>query len=303
MKDFVILPVSNQKYGRYYIPSSDYSLNSIYSSTSRSTCLSKLDSWLYNIYLEAIKVWTEIPIDALEAGDRNKSINSIDWVMMISMIPFHQNESFQLYKDNIELPILINTLITISSDINLKIHDRIFYFPSDCRFICSDLDTFSRIIQDKYSLLLLDPPWPNRSVSRSNPYKTLDIYSLFNLKLNKITKYGSIVAIWVSNNPKYQKFIKEKFFPNYNIKLIEEWYWIKVTRLGNLVVSFSDLSHRKPFEVLYIGKITNQTQRTVKKKVLLSVPSKYHSRKPFIHGIKFINFINCRFIVNAFRMQ
>jgi hypothetical protein len=94
------------------------------------------------------------------------------------------------------------------------------------------------------------------------------------------------VAIWVSNNPKIQKFIKEKYFKSLNISLLEEWYWIKVTVNGELVVPFSLENHRKPYEVLYIGKFScmQQSSFSVKRKVMIRVPSKHHSRKPFIHG-------------------
>jgi N6-adenosine-specific RNA methylase IME4 len=123
---------------------------------------------------------------------------------------------------------------------------------------------------------------------------------VYDLKLNQILAQGSLVAIWVSNNPKIQKFVKEKYFKSLNITLIEEWYWIKVTQSGELVVPFSQESYRKPFEVLFVGKVDGE-QDKIKRKVMVGIPSKHHSRKPFIHG----NIINLRFrfVIFASRMS
>ena len=41
--------------------------------------------------------------------------------------------------------------------------------------------------------------------------------------------------MWVTNKEKFLKFIKEKYFPRYNIQYLSTWYWLKV-----IIIIFND---------------------------------------------------------------
>lgn len=286
--DWLILS-SDIKYGRYYIPLSDYSLQTPYSRKIISSCLCKLDCWLYKVYLKAYNQVTRrnSEIKTIEKSTDIKvtsTLTGIPWVQIIDMIPYYSNDPIQLSQESfVEVVDLVNVLVEVLQDITLKLGGNMVYFPENSRFVISDKSRFSELVHEEYSLVLIDPPWPNKSVSRGKKYSCLDIYHLYDLKLDQILSDGSLIAIWVSNNPKIQSFIKEKYFKSLNITLLEEWYWIKVTESGELVVPFSQESHRKPFEILYIGQVNGEKDR-VQRKVMFGVPSKHHSRKPFIHG-------------------
>lgn len=295
--DYIILS-SDIKYGKYIIPSSDYCLESPYSVYNIPGCFSKLDFWLYKVYCKAVKKFKsgcfhfrKNQKSTAKLGSLNSASSlGIPWIQIMEMIPFIHRNTIHLTQDSqLEIMDLINVLVIILDHVILEVGNRTIYFPQSSRFVISDLSNFSDLIQETYSLVLIDPPWPNKSVTRSKKYQSIDIYSLYDLNLDKITTDSSLVAIWVSNNPKIQSFIKDKYFKSLNISIIEEWYWMKVTISGELVVSFSQPSHRKPFEVLYIGQVNRRkiVENKVQRKVILSVPSKHHSRKPFVHGIYF----------------
>ena len=91
------------------------------------------------------------------------------------------------------------------------------------------------------------------SASRSASYVTFDIYDLFRLDLPAILgEAGSakptLVATWLTNKPKYRRFVIEKLFPAWQITLAaDEWYWVKVTTEGEAIFSLGT-SSRKSYE-------------------------------------------------------
>ena len=273
------------------IPSSDYSLENPYSTKLSVTCLSKIENWIYKCHTKFRKSFQVLHENAnVRNVFDSKTISTIQWSEFLEMVSFYEKSHIELNQNSkVELLDLLNVVVTIKDELTLKVLENTIYFPGKTRFVISDMENFTDLIHEKYSLILLDPPWPNKSVERGQKYSRLDIYSLYSLHLEKITRDKSLVAIWASNNPKIHHFITEKFFKSLGISLIEEWYWIKVTRSGELVLSLSS-SHRKPFEVLFIGQVNLNldkkidTKKSVKRRAIMSVPSKYHSRKPFVHG-------------------
>ncbi|KAL4874128.1 hypothetical protein BDV12DRAFT_159139 [Aspergillus spectabilis] len=153
-----------------------------------------------------------------------------------------------------------------------------------------------RLPQDqKFNLILLDPPWSNRSVRRSR-YYTTQSYSdnqLLEKKIQHILQVHScpvtnqnsisIAAIWITNSAKargtaYNSLTRAGF------SVIEEWIWIKTTVDGQPISPVGGL-WRKPYEVLVIGR--KQHASTLReaadtgglRRVIAAVPD-VHSRKP-----------------------
>lgn len=128
----------------------------------------------------------------------------------------------------------------------------------------------------KFNLILLDPPWSNRSVRRSNHYKTQS-YTDFDPLTHSITDILStyshphpnpnpnptttskaqpdqetIAAIWTTNSPKSRNSALEAL-AGAGFTRSEEWIWVKVTVDGR-PVSAIDGVWRRPWEVLVIGR-------------------------------------------------
>lgn len=163
---------------------------------------------------------------------------------------------------------------------------------------------------NQINLAILDPPWPNRSADRSSSYSTMDIYDLFAINLPRILAHRNInrpclVAVWVTNRPKYRHFVSHRLFPDWGIRLLtDEWFWLKVTTRGEPVVPL-DHPHRRPYEGaqencvqhftkfelnitqgLVIGIWPAQSAESVnipKRHIFASVPFG-HSRKPDVTG-------------------
>ncbi|KAI8820561.1 MT-A70-domain-containing protein [Fimicolochytrium jonesii] len=188
---------------------------------------------------------------------------------------------------------LFNTILRNASGgtYMLEVFGHTYVVPRGAVMCMSDLGRCGRVLGTlgQFDCIVMDPPWPNKSVRRSAHYTPLDIYTLFTLPLPSLLAPGALIAVWVTNKPKYQTFVREKLFPAWGVGVEAEWYWVKVTRGGEWVLELGSL-HRKPYEVLIIGRKPGDPEEepTIDipaRRAICSVPSKYHSRKPFLDDV------------------
>ncbi|KAI9471959.1 MAG: MT-A70-domain-containing protein [Benjaminiella poitrasii] len=138
-------------------------------------------------------------------------------------------------------------------------------------------------------IIVMDPPWPNKSAQRSSSYATQDIYSLFSIPIPKmVLSKDCLVVIWVTNKPKFRNFILSKLFPAWQLECVGEWLWLKTTTQGECIFPI-DSNHKKPYEQLIIGRPAQHSEKASRVPIpvshtLVSVPSVRHSRKPPLQG-------------------
>ncbi|KAI8391261.1 MT-A70-like protein, partial [Radiomyces spectabilis] len=141
-----------------------------------------------------------------------------------------------------------------------------------------------------FDFVVLDPPWPNKSVHRSGHYESQDIYDLFKIPLSSLLRSDNsdnpaLVAVWITNKPKFKRFVTDKLFPSWGLETVAEWHWLKVTTEGEPVMPL-DSPHRKPYEQLVIGRCKQRPSPDIPQtRVIVSVPCKHHSRKPPLREI------------------
>ncbi|RJE18701.1 MT-A70 family [Aspergillus sclerotialis] len=186
-----------------------------------------------------------------------------------------------------------------------------FYVPPLSAFVMCTLPTSQTsekvsepipgLRNQKFNLILLDPPWPNRSVRRGRHYHTkpyFDIDTLTHLIGNilqahlynhstekrvgdSVCSRQSIAAIWVTNSEKSRKSAYDAM-ASAGLCVGEEWVWLKTTTKGAPVTPLDGI-WRKPYEILVIGmKSVASTERnadSVTRRVIAAVPD-IHSRKP-----------------------
>lgn len=186
-----------------------------------------------------------------------------------------------------------------------------FDVPPLSAFVMCTLPTLQRSEQvsepipglgnQKFNLILLDPPWPNRSVRRGRHYHTkpyFDIDTLTHLvgsilqthlydhstekRVGDSVHSGqSIAAIWITNSEKSRKSAYDAM-ASAGLCVSEEWLWVKTTTKGEPVTPLDGI-WRKPYEILVIGMkpVTsgNGNADSVTRRVIAAVPD-IHSRKP-----------------------
>ena len=135
----------------------------------------------------------------------------------------------------------------------------------------------------QFDFILLDPPWENRSVRRSAKYDTMrgtDPVGVLKGVLGQHIARNGLVACWITNNSRSRAVALETF-TGWDVKLIEEWAWLKTTVLGE-PTSEIEGTWRQPYEILLLGKKSEWPEIILdnpKKRVVVAVPD-LHSRKP-----------------------
>ena len=140
----------------------------------------------------------------------------------------------------------------------------------------------------QFNLVLLDPPWQNRSVRRSAKYDTArDTDPMVVLKgmLNQHIAPGTLVGCWVTNKGTVRDAALDAF-QAWDVDLFEEWAWLKITASGDPVTELEGV-WRKPYEVFLLGRkrdVEAQKPSVCTQRVIVGVPD-FHSRKPNLKGL------------------
>ena len=178
-----------------------------------------------------------------------------------------------------------------------------FTVPPGTTFVLGDLNnpnasraefrklTDEYVLPRRFDLVLLDPPWPNRSARRKGAYEITGGMPhikkmLLKMDIDNYFEHNALVGVWITNKQAMRSQVLGPggLFEEWNVGLVEEWIWVKVTTQGEPMFDI-DSSLRKPYEVLLLGragpnawtKMVHARQPT--KKVIAAVPD-VHSRKP-----------------------
>jgi len=177
-----------------------------------------------------------------------------------------------------------------------------FHIPSHTVFLCSSIHqgsasfsqsvklllplTISAIRPHRFDLILMDPPWPNRSVRRGKFYSTAENEKdgPFECTVPVIRDHLSglgIVAVWITNKAAVRLHVLT-VLADLGLRLQEEWVWVKVTTKGEPVTALDGI-WRKPYEILLL--LQQQSSRpTIPRRVIIAVPD-VHSRKPCLKNL------------------
>ncbi|XP_020951806.1 methyltransferase-like protein 4 isoform X8 [Sus scrofa] len=141
-----------------------------------------------------------------------------------------------------------------------------------------------------YDVIVIDPPWQNKSVKRSNRYSYLSPLQIKQIPIPKLAAPNCLVVTWVTNRQKHLRFVKEELYPSWSVEIVAEWHWVKITNSGEFVFPI-DSPHKKPYEVLVLGRVRERAALLLRNaevkelsipdhKLIVSVPCILHSHKP-----------------------
>ncbi|KAJ3196727.1 Methyltransferase-like protein 4 [Irineochytrium annulatum] len=164
--------------------------------------------------------------------------------------------------------------------------------PPRSTYIVSDFDRVQPLFGKlaPFDLIVMDPPWFNKSVKRKRNYTGLDAYELFKIPVDTLASAGCYVCVWVSNNPKLITFVTNKLLPAWGCRLVGIWKWIKVD-VGGALVSDMDDPHHKPYEPFVIAQKFRGEEGVgtlsliPEERAVVSIPSAVHSQKPVLDSI------------------
>jgi N6-adenosine-specific RNA methylase IME4 len=210
---------------------------------------------------------------------------------------FHNPEDFPL-ELNISENNVQETGLGHFDEYRFTIPPRSTFFLSDSTHSDAFRASF-REVTDEYTLprhfdlVLLDPPWPNRSAKRKGAYEQTGGMPylkkmLLRMDLDSYLEHNALVGVWITNKEALREHVLGPggLFETWNVGLVEEWIWIKTTTKGEPVFDMDTLM-RKPYEILLLGRAapnswTTMTHAaTIKRRVIAAVPD-IHSRKPCV---------------------
>lgn len=163
----------------------------------------------------------------------------------------------------------------------------VYLMPPESMCMMSDVSNISFVIPtDKYDVIVVDPPWDNKSVSRGNLYLHMQLEDIESMPVPSFLKpIGGLVFIWVTNDPRLRGFIINRLLAKWGLTFHGVWYWLKVGVDGRLRDPL-ETPHRKPYEQLVVAYAGDRTiiETLPKESVIWAVPGQ-HSRKPNLDGI------------------
>lgn len=192
--------------------------------------------------------------------------------------------------------------------------NHLFVFPANSSFLMSDIDRMEPLLprspEEGYNLIVIDPPWENKSVQRLAGYPTLPNRRLLGLPIRQLAhRDGALVALWVTNREKLREFVETELLPKWGVKLVSTWIWLKVGSNGAMISPLENAHHR-PYEVLLLGYLfplkefspemleggseplseafleKHGIRKPPEKHVIVSIPGE-HSRKPSVGRLLF----------------
>ncbi|CAH0522470.1 unnamed protein product [Peronospora belbahrii] len=125
--------------------------------------------------------------------------------------------------------------------------------PAGSSFAQRDVRELRQISLEKFKLIVMDPPWQNKSVLRGKQYGMFDHTDLLAIDIPHIADVDEcVLAVWVTNRPRYMTYLRDQVLPFWGFTFHACWYWLKLSKNGELVTPL-DLTHRLPVETLVVA--------------------------------------------------
>ncbi|RDD37530.1 Methyltransferase-like protein 4 [Trichoplax sp. H2] len=199
---------------------------------------------------------------------------------------------------------------TLLQPIAIEVAGGKYFVPPKSKFVMSDISCLDALLKGKYmtiatefitcycyqdfvtkpkdgyDLIVIDPPWENKSAKRGSQYHWLTTDQLLQLPITELLARYGLVVVWITNKQKLLRDVRD------------------LTTGGEFVYDL-DSSHKKPYEILLIGvksglsedlpsacssELPESIAAFPKHNVICSIPSLVHSHKPPLDGI-FARFI------------
>ncbi|CAI5741896.1 unnamed protein product [Peronospora destructor] len=92
--------------------------------------------------------------------------------------------------------------------------------PAGSSFAQRDVRELCQISLGRHKLIVIDPPWLNKSVSRGKHYDMFDHTQLLTIDIPHVADPDEcILGVWVTNRPRYLTYLREQALPSVGLYL------------------------------------------------------------------------------------
>ncbi|XP_073926319.1 N(6)-adenine-specific methyltransferase METTL4 isoform X2 [Castor canadensis] len=119
-----------------------------------------------------------------------------------------------------------------------------YLLPPKSSFLLSDISCMQPLLNCRktFDVIVIDPPWQNKSVKRSNRYSYLSPLQIKQIPIPKLAAPNCLVVTWVTNRQKHLRFVKEELYPFWSVETLAEWHWVKEHRCKSAPYSRSQVN-------------------------------------------------------------
>ncbi|XP_003747331.2 methyltransferase-like protein 4 [Galendromus occidentalis] len=137
--------------------------------------------------------------------------------------------------------------------------------------------------EGKYDIIVMDPPWMNKSVKRQRRYMTESAEDILSrVPIPNLLHDDGLLVVWYTHNERHYRQLKDHL-AHWNLRILANWTWLKVTTSGKEICPFGR-NFKKPYEHLLLAARPDATfsAKSIESDqlILVSVPSAVHSHKP-----------------------
>lgn len=129
-----------------------------------------------------------------------------------------------------------------------------YLLPPKTSFLLSDVSCMHPLLNCRrtYDVIVIDPPWQNKSVKRSKRYSYLSPLQIKQLPIPKLAAPNCLVVTWVTNKQNHLRFVKDELYPSWSVEIVAEWHWVKVSSKVNFFINLICCIHSY-FLVFYVS--------------------------------------------------
>ncbi|ERE83553.1 methyltransferase-like protein 4 [Cricetulus griseus] len=231
-----------------------------------------------------------LPLDACNLSEFCEMAKRLPSVSETELQTLHLTEDDLSVTELDLLPQVVENNSSFSRMITLM--GQKYLLPPQSSFLLSDISCMQPLLNcsKTFDVIVIDPPWQNKSVKRSNRYSCLSPQQIKQMPVPKLAAADCLIVTWVTNRQKHLCFVKEELYPSWSVEVIAEWYWVKITHSGEFVFPL-DSPHKKPYECLVLGRVREKAASVLRstgvkvspvpdQKLIVSVPCILHSHKP-----------------------
>ncbi|RXM37060.1 Methyltransferase-like protein 4 [Acipenser ruthenus] len=145
-----------------------------------------------------------------------------------------------------------------------------YLIPPRSSFLLADISCIQPLVKynKTYDVIVLDPPWENKSVKRSNRYNSLPSCQIKQIPIPSLAAPDCLVVTWVTNRQKHLQFVKEELYPYWSIEVLAEWQWVKKYKTHGTVTMLPRSGRKKVLSPRtsrgIVRKVNNSPRLTAK---------------------------------------